>query len=47
LAAAEDAARDRGCVEAELTSAAHRLDAHRFYLDAGYEGHPHRFRKAL
>src|SRR5689334_23339774 len=47
LLAVEDAARDRGCVEAELTSAAHRLDAHRFYLNAGYEGHPHRFRKLL
>jgi len=47
LAAVEDAARQRGCVEAELTSAAHRLDAHRFYLDAGYEGSPHRFRKPL
>ncbi len=47
LAAIEDAARARGCVEAELTSAAHRLDAHRFYLNAGYEGHPHRFRKPL
>ena len=43
----EDAARDRGCVEAELTSAAHRLDAHRFYLNAGYEDRPHRFRKRL
>ena len=47
LAAVEDAARARGCVEAELTSAAHRLDAHRFYLNAGYQGHPHRFRKVL
>ena len=47
LTAAEDAARTRGCVEAELTSAAHRLDAHRFYVRAGYEDHPARFRKRL
>jgi GNAT superfamily N-acetyltransferase len=47
LTAVEDAARARGCVETELTSAAHRRDAHRFYLNAGYEGHPYRFRKPL
>jgi len=47
LDAAEDAARDRGCTAIELTSAAHRLDAHRFYLSAGYEVQPHRFRKPL
>ena len=47
LDAAEEAARRRGCYAIELTSGAHRRDAHRFYLAAGYEVQPHRFRKSL
>lgn len=47
LRAVEAAARARGCAALELTSAAHRHDAHRFYLAAGYEDVPHRFLKWL
>jgi len=47
LRAAEEAARQRGCAVLELTSAAHRTAAHRFYEAAGYEVIPHRFSKSL
>jgi ribosomal protein S18 acetylase RimI-like enzyme len=47
LRAVEAAARVRGCSAIELTSAAHREQAHRFYTAAGYDVVPHRFRKAL
>lgn len=47
LRAAEAAARQRGCTVLELTSAAHREAAHRFYQAAGYEDLPHRFLKHL
>jgi GNAT superfamily N-acetyltransferase len=47
LRAAEAAARQRACTVLELTSAAHRKAAHRFYQDAGYEDLPHRFVKHL
>jgi len=47
LRAAEAAARQRGCTVLELTSAAHREAAHRFYQAAGYQVLPHRFTKNL
>ncbi|MFC4107586.1 GNAT family N-acetyltransferase [Micromonospora zhanjiangensis] len=47
LRAAETAAGVRGCSALELTSAAHREAAHRFYRTAGYEDLPHRFIKHL
>jgi GNAT superfamily N-acetyltransferase len=47
LRAAETAARQRGCTAMELTSAAHREAAHRFYQAAGYRDLPHRFLKNL
>jgi GNAT superfamily N-acetyltransferase len=47
LRAAETAARQRGCAKLELTSAAHRTAAHRFYEAAGYRVVPHRFSKDL
>ena len=47
LRAAEAAARQRGCAVLELTSAAHREAAHRFYQAAGYQDLPHRFTKNL
>jgi GNAT superfamily N-acetyltransferase len=47
LRAAEAAARRRGCAMLELTSAAHRTAAHRFYEAAGYAVVPHRFSKDL
>lgn len=45
LRAAETAAEERGCIAVELTSAAHRTAAHRFYVAAGYKDSPHRFIK--
>jgi GNAT superfamily N-acetyltransferase len=36
LAATEQAARARGCVRMEITSARHRTGAHAFYLSVGY-----------
>jgi GNAT superfamily N-acetyltransferase len=36
LAAAESFAAARGCLRTEVTSAAHRLDAHEFYRRTGY-----------
>jgi GNAT superfamily N-acetyltransferase len=47
LEAVETAAEQRGCYAMEVTSAAHRDGAHRFYAAAGYENRPHRFLKPL
>ena len=47
LRAVEAAARRRGCATMELTSSAHRREAHRFYVAAGYQDVPHRFLKPL
>jgi len=47
LRAAEEAAAQRDCIAVELTSAAHREAAHRFYRAAGYEDVPRRFIKDL
>ena len=47
LDAVEAAAARRGCAAVELTSSAHRLEAHRFYVIAGYLDLPHRFLKHL
>ena len=47
VAVAEAFARDCGCERLELTSAAHRREAHRFYEKLGYSPHPVRFTKEL
>lgn len=50
MAAAEDVARQLGCVRMELTSANRRTDAHAFYGNLGYENwadRSGRFRKDL
>ena len=47
LQAVEASARRLGCTAVELTSSAHRHEAHRFYLTAGYQDLPHRFLKHL
>jgi ribosomal protein S18 acetylase RimI-like enzyme len=47
LRATEAAAQQRGCTVVELTSAAHREAAHRFYRAAGYQDVPHRFVKSV
>jgi GNAT superfamily N-acetyltransferase len=45
--AVTEEARRRGCERLEVTSAAHRHDAHRFYEHLGFEDKPHRFVKYL
>ena len=47
VAIAEAFARGCGCERLELTSAAHRREAHRFYEKLGYSPHPVRFTKEL
>jgi len=47
VAVAEAFARDCGCERLELTSAAHRREAHRFYEKLGYSPRPVRFTKDL
>lgn len=47
VAVAEGFARDCGCERLELTSAAHRHDAHRFYAKLGFSPRPVRFVKDL
>jgi GNAT superfamily N-acetyltransferase len=47
VAVAERFARDCGCERLELTSGAHRHDAHRFYTTLGFSPRPVRFVKDL
>jgi len=47
VAVAEGFARDCGCARLELTSAAHRQEAHRFYVKLGFSPRPVRFTKDL
>ncbi len=47
IAAAERVARDAGCDRMEVTSAAERDDAHRFYERLGYAARSKRFIKTL
>lgn len=47
LARATDFARDHGCSGIELTSAHHRLDAHRFYERLGFSRTSLRFFRSL
>lgn len=47
MARAEEIARQRGCVKMEITSGAHRTDAHAFYEAIGYEEASKRFVKIL
>lgn len=42
LTAAERAARDRGCVRAEISCSRHRTGAHAFYRSMGYTDHSDR-----
>ncbi len=43
----EETARRMGCVKVEITSAAHRRDAHAFYERLGYAEAPKRFVKRI
>jgi GNAT superfamily N-acetyltransferase len=47
VAVAERFARDCGCERLEVTSGAHRHDAHRFYTSLGFSPRPVRFIKDL
>lgn len=47
IAAAEDVARSAGCYRVQLTSRKFRTDAHRFYVDLGYEATSEGFKKSL
>lgn len=47
VAVAEAFARERGCERLELTSAAHRREAHLFYEKLGYAPRPVRFTKEI
>lgn len=47
LAGAAEFAREHRCWGIELTSAMHRVDAHRFYERAGFSRHSYRFFKTL
>jgi GNAT superfamily N-acetyltransferase len=47
VAVAERFARDCGCERLEVTSGAHRHDAHRFYASIGFSARPVRFTKDL
>jgi GNAT superfamily N-acetyltransferase len=47
LAGAADFARERKCAGIEITSAEHRLDAHRFYQQLGFSRTSFRFFRSL
>jgi GNAT superfamily N-acetyltransferase len=47
VTAAEDVARNAGCYRVQLTSRTFRTDAHRFYVDLGYEAVSKGFKKSL
>lgn len=47
IEAVEQIARDAGCERIEVTSGAHRTQAHEFYLRRGYSDVPRRFIKKL
>lgn len=47
IAAAEPWFRAAGCVKIEVTSADHRIDAHRFYANRGFRRDGQRFSKPL